>query len=230
MKKSIRTLLVSCALSCGIQMANMNSAFAQTSVVPRVVLPNTNVLVLPLTNGLGFTNTLVPVTNLSNLQLSNVVTLLLSLQTNIEQTLPVLATLTSNATFEGAAGPISQSVAPLTTNAAGAVPPITGQTAGAVTQLNTIAMPVGTNIIEIDPGTFQGLVNLRDDLGLALPVLQQLNGTAPSQTNSTNHLLTPTGFTNPIVAVTNFPILPLSRPFTTPLTNQSHMVTIPSPF
>lgn len=230
MKKLIRTLPVCCALWSGIQLANMGSAFAQTSMVPNVVLPNTNVLVLPLTNGLGFTNTLVPVTNLSNLQLSNVVTLLLSLQTNIEQTLPVLTTLTTNATFETAAGPVSQTVVPLTTNAAGALLPSTGQVAGAITQLNTIAAPLGTNIIEIDPGTFQGLVSLRDDLAVALPVLQMLNGTAPSQTNNTNHLLTPTGFTNPIVAVTNFPITPLSRPFTTPLTNQSHMVTIPTPF
>ena len=230
MKKLIRTLLICCALWSGIQMANMNSAFAQTSAVPHTVLPNTNVMVLPLTNGLGFTNTLVPVTNLSNLQLSNVVTLLLSLQTNIEQALPVLSTLTSNATFETAAGPLSQSGMPLTTNAAGALPPITGQVAGPVTQLNAIAMPVGTNIIEIDPATFQGLVSLRDDLEIALPVLQQLNGTAPSQTNSTNHLLTPTGFTNPIVSVTNLFIAPLSQPFTTPLTNQSHLTTIPTPF
>lgn len=229
MKNLIRTLLICCTLWTGIQLANLGSAFAQTSMVPHV-LPNTNRLVLPLTNGLGFTNTLVPVTNLSNLQLSNVVDLLLSLQTNVEETLPVLTTLTSNATFETAAGPVSQSVVPLTTNAAGALPPPTGQTAGGITQLSTIAMPVGTNIVEIDPATFQGLVSLRDDLELALPVLQQLNGTAPSQTNSTNHLLTPTGFTNPIVSVTNPPIEPLNQPFTTPLTNQSHITTIPSPF
>lgn len=228
MKKLIRTLPVWCALWSGIQLANTGSAFAQTSMVPNV-LPNTNLLALPLTNGLGFTNTLVPVTNLSNLQLSNVVTLLLSLQTNVEQVLPVLSSLTSNATFEAAAGPVSQPVVPLTTNAAGALVPSTGQTAGAITQLSTIAAPLGTNIIEIDPGTFQGLVSLRDDLELALPVLQMLNGTAPS-TNNTNHLLTPTGFTNPIVAVTNLFIAPLSQPFTTPLTNQSHIVTIPTPF
>lgn len=228
MKKLIRTLPAWCALWSGIQLANMGSAFAQTRMVPDV-LPNTNLLALPLTNGLGFTNTLVPVTNLSNLQLSNVVTLLLSLQTNVEQVLPVLSSLTSNATFEAAAGPVSQPVVPLTTNAAGALPPSTGQAAGAITQLSTIATPLGTNIIEIDPGTFQGLVSLRDDLELALPVLQMLNGTAPS-TNNTNHLLTPTGFTNPIVAVTNLFIAPLSQPFTTPLTNGSHIVTIPSPF
>lgn len=228
MKKLLRTLFICCALWSGIQLARMDTAFAQTSMVPSV-LPNTNLLALPLTNGLGFTNTLVPVTNLSHLQLSNVVTLLLSLQTNVEQVLPVLANLTSNATFEAAAGPVSQPVVPLTTNAAGALVPSTGQVAGAVTQLTTIAAPLGTNIIEIDPGTFQGLVSLRDDLELALPVLQMLNGTAPS-TNNTNHLLTPTGFTNPIVSVTNFPIIPLSQPFTTPLTNGSHITTIPSPF
>ena len=211
-------------------MAKMGSAFAQTSVAPGMLLPNTNRLVLPLTNGLGFTNTLVHATNLSALQLSNVVDLLLSLQTNIEEVLPVLTTLTSNATFETAAGQVPQTVPPLTSSPAGASLPPTGRVTNPIPE-QTIAMPLGSNIIEIDPATFQGLVSLRDDLELALPVLQMLNGTAPSQTNNnTNTLLTPTGFTNPFPAVTNFPITPITHPFSAPLTNQSHILTIPSPF
>src|SRR4051812_20584244 len=72
--------------------------------------------IIPLTNQVPFTNTVVPPTNLTTIQLSNVVTLLLTLQTNIEETLPVLDLIQSNA--------IVVSVGP-TNGLRGVIPPLT---------------------------------------------------------------------------------------------------------
>src|SRR5690348_16924675 len=97
MKKLVLRTLLACAVSAAL-LTSINPVMAQTGTVPVFFIPLTNNAVFPFTNLLGFTNslpggftnTLVQPTNLSLLRLTNIVSLLLNLQTNIEVTLPVL--------------------------------------------------------------------------------------------------------------------------------------------
>lgn len=201
----------------GTQTLSTNSASAQT-IEPLTGMSN------PLTNGLGFTNTLLTPTNLSELQLNDVVTLLMGLQTNVEETLPALMLITSNVTFNvpppAASLQTHGVIAPITSNppslveapsVAVAVPASEPQTSFSVT--------VGTNTFVIDPPTLQALVQLRDDLQRALPVLQALNGTTP--TNAP-----PATFLNPSGA--SFVPAPVTNNFFAPLTNQSSFLQPPA--
>lgn len=228
MKKLIRTTLVFFTLWAAVEVSPLSSAPAQTSMGHNVVGALTNRPGFPLTNGLGFTNTLVHATNLSTLQLSNVLELLLSLQTNVEQALPILTTLTSNANFEASSGTpqVPTTVIPFTSIPGVPLVSPTDQSANTSVQPTNISTILGSNILEFDPATFEGLVSLQTDLEHALPVLQMLNGTAPSETNA----LTPTGVENPFALGTNTPVVPLTNGFFLPLTNQSRVLTIPSPF
>lgn len=240
MKKFVHAFLLA-GLVLGVQLAPITSAFAQTNTVPVLAIPLTNNSVFVLTNVLGFTNappggftnTLVQPTNLETLQLTNVVTLLLNLQTNIEVTLPVLATLTSNASVAtpSSTGQSFGAVIPITSAPAGLFLAPTGRT-NATQQPTVISMKLGTNVIEIDPPTFQGLVLLQNDLLRTLPVLQMLNGTAPRQTNAAAPFPpTTTPLTNSSAPVPNFGIAPLTTTgLTQPLTNQPQLLTTPSPF
>src|SRR5579862_9600925 len=181
MKKIAFRALFTCALSVAT-FASVNPAIAQTNAVPMFFIPLTNNAVFPFTNLLGFTNsmaggftnTLVQPTNLLSLRLTNVVTVLLSLQTNIEVTLPVLGVLTSNATVALPSGTplVPEIIVPIPQ-----APAAIFQPTGQATNQPVISMTFGTNVIQIDPGTFQALVQLRDDLELTLPLLQMLNGT-----------------------------------------------------
>ncbi len=225
MKKYILTLMAGCVVWGGVGVAQTNPVSHPTNLMPSVGLP-----ILPLTNqsvftnALGFTNTVVQVTNLSRIQLSNVLSQLLNLQTNIEETLPVLVDITSNATFAIPAGAQQTPgiVAPLTMGTTGTLAPNSLQ--GNVAQARTIT--IGTEVFEIDPPTFQALVTVRDNLEQTLPVLQALNGTTPSETNPPVASAT---FTTQFAPLTNFPP-PVSGTFMGPLTNQSHLITNPSPF
>ncbi|HLX71839.1 MAG TPA: hypothetical protein VKV04_19665 [Verrucomicrobiae bacterium] len=237
MKKLVQRTLLACAVSTA-SFASINPASAQTSTMPIFAIPLTNNAVFPFTNLLGFTNTLpggftntlVQPTNLSLLSLTNVMSLLLNLQTNIETTLPVLGVLTSNAAVTLPSGtPQSPgAVVPLTQAPAGIFLPPTGQVTN---QPAVISMTLGTNVIEIDPSTFQGLVQLRDDLQQALPVLQMLNGTAPVQTNAFTPASIMTPLTNSFTPATRgFGMTPLTGGFPPPLTNASRVLSNPSPF
>lgn len=239
MKKHVYTLVVACAVLIGVKTFPISSAIAQTTTPPIFAIPLTNNTVFALTNLLGFTNTppggftntLVQPTNLVNLRLSNVVTLLLTLQTNIEVTLPVLAILTSNAsvTVSSASTQVPAAVIPITSAPAGLFLTATGETNGA--QQPIISMTLGTNAIEIDPATFQGLVLLQNDLQQTLPVLQMLNGTAPTETNVAAALpATMTPLTNSFMPATRGFFTPRTGRFPPPLTNQSQILTTPSPF
>ena len=214
---------------------SINRAFSQTT--PVFAIPLTNNAVFPFTNVLGFTNsipggftnTLVQPTNLTLLRLTNVVTILLSLQTNIEVTLPILGVLTSNATVVLPSGTpqVPSTVVPITQAPAGIFMPSTGQ---ATNQSAVISVTFGTNVIEIDPGTFQALVQLRDGLQQVLPVLQMLNGTAPSQTNTLTQAPTTLPLTNLFTPATRrFGLNPLTGGFP-PLTNSTRVPPNPSPF
>lgn len=240
MKKFVTTILFVCAILIGAR-TSLDSAFAETTnTFPVIAIPLTNNNVFAFTNLLGvangfpggFTNTLVRPTNLASLRLTNVVTLLLGLQTNIEEVLPVLAILTSNAAVAVSSGSsqFPAAVVPITSAPAGLFLPPTGQ----VTASNlpaTIYLGLGTNILKIDPPTYQALVELENDLEQTLPVLQDLNGTAPRQTNPPVPL-TPTmaPLTNLFSPVNNFGFAPLSTGFAPPLTNAPQIINSPSPF
>jgi len=178
---------------------------------------------IPLTNQPAFTNTLVVPTNAAAVQLPDVLTLLLTLQTNIETTLPVLDFIQSNANVvsvsptkivHGFAAPMTSIPAPL-----GLTP--TGAASGTSRpQVTSLSIRIGTNDFNIDAATLQGVFVLRNRLQQTLPVLQSLNGTSPSQTNFsgvTNSTSTPPSFFNP--GVTNFMPNPITNLFATPLTN-----------
>lgn len=170
---------------------------------------------IPLTNQPPFTNTLVPPTNAAAIQLPDVLTLLLTLQTNIEKTLPVLDFIQSNASvvsvspaniIQGFAAPMTSIPSPLTP---------TGAASGTNRpQVTSLSIRIGTNDLNIDAATLQGIFILRNDLQQTLPFLQSLNGTSPSQTNPV--VTAPSSF-NP--GVTNFVPFPITGPFATPLTN-----------
>lgn len=174
---------------------------------------------IPLTNQPAFTNTLVPSTNGAALQLPEVLTLLLTLQTNIETTLPVLDFVQSNANVvsvsptnvtQGFAAPMTSIPPPLTP---------TGAASGTNRpRVSGLSIRIGTNNFDIDAATLQGVFILRNRLQQTLPTLQSLNGTSPSQTNPV--VTQPSSF-NP--GVTNFVPNPITNQFSTPLTN-------PAPF
>jgi hypothetical protein len=162
-------------------------------------------------------NTLVPPTTGTEFQLPDVVKLLLTLQSNIETTLPVLDLIQSNASVvslvstnivQGFAMPMTSIPQPLLTP--------TGAASGTNRpHVTSLSVRVGTNHFDIDAATLQGIFVLRNGLQQTLPVLQSLNGTSPSQTNS---LASPSSF-NP--GVTNFMPNPITNQFATPLTNTS---------
>jgi hypothetical protein len=226
-KEGMKKILVTIVMLCGVWISahslQINSATAQSGTIATTIIP--------LTNQVPFTNTLVPPTNLTTIQLSNVLTLLLTLQTNIEETLPVLDLLQSNA--------IVVSVVP-TNRPFGIVPPLTnpassrltptGAATGNSRPLTSLAVRIGTNEFAIDAPTLQGLFVLRDDLQRSLTVLQQLNGTTPPPTNSAPALPPPSSFIPP--PVTNFSPGPMTNGFTVPMTNTPPFVTsgVPSAF
>jgi hypothetical protein len=213
MKKFLFTLVTVVAFLAGTRTAQINSASAQMAAFTSPVIPFTNQLVIPLTNGLGFTNSLVQVTNVSSLQLSDVLAILMSLQTNVEESLPVLSFLTTNLN-SAASSPtnlVMGAFAPITSNPPSLVTPTGAATGAGADQQTSFSMRIGTNIFTIDPPTFQALVMLRDDLEHALPVLQALNGTTP--TNATSVTGSP-----PVVLNTLAPP-PITNGFFTPLTN-----------
>jgi hypothetical protein len=208
MKKIFFTMAAVLATWAGTQTVQMNSASAQMPAFTGAVNPLTN-QPTPLTNELGFTNTLVQVTNVSTLQMSDVLAILLNLQTNIEESLPVLSFLTTNVNapnpsqtnqFVGAIAPITSGPAPLLTPTGAA----TGQQ-----QPTSFSLTVGTNTFTLDPPTLEALVILRDDLERALPLVQALNGTSPTNTPGT---------TGTSVGNTLAPS-PARNGFFTPLTN-----------
>jgi len=172
---------------------------------------------IPLTNQIPFTNTLVMPTNGAAFQLSDVLTLLLTLQTNIEQTLPVLDFIQSNAAIvsvsstnvvQGFAAPMTSIPAPLGAN----LTP-TGAASGTTRpRVISLSIRIGTNNFNVDAATLQAIFVLRNDLGRSLPVLQSLNGTTSPPTNST----APMAFFNS--SVTNFSPGPLTNNLV-PLTN-----------
>src|SRR5262245_53152146 len=90
MKKISITLvaLCACALPIGAQAAIVNNNPSESVTV----FANSP------TNTVTFTNTVFQSNDLAGLQISNVVTLLLTLQTNMEETLIVLSSMTTNAT------------------------------------------------------------------------------------------------------------------------------------
>ena len=215
MRKIIFTFVLVWGVWAGSQTMQMNSASAQMGAFT----PFTNQPVSPLTNQIAFTNTVVEPTNLSALQMSDVVNLLLVLQTNVEQTLPALAFVESNATFVNPSA------------AGGAVAPITSNPASLVaSQTNAVQLPtsfslrIGTNTFTLDPATLQAIIVLENDLARTLPVLQSLNGTSPTPTNTISVTRT---FLNP--AVQSFAPPPLTGSFLLPLTNMSPFILTGNP-
>ncbi|HEX4264521.1 MAG TPA: hypothetical protein VH597_09295 [Verrucomicrobiae bacterium] len=191
MKKILFLMVTALAVWAGTRTASMNSTSAQMPAFTGAVIPLTNQpvpftnqLVTPLTNNIGFTNTLVQMTNVSSLQLSDVLARLLSLQTNIEESLPLLSFLTTNINLAGPSqtNQFTGPVEPITSGPAPLLTP-TGATTGRQ-QPVSFSMTVGTNTFTLDPATLQALVVLRDDLELALPELQALNGTSPGNVPS----------------------------------------------
>lgn len=209
MKKMFFAMALLCGVLIGSLTLSTNPASAQT------ITPLTG-MVSPLTNGMGFTNTLVQPTNLNEIQLGDVVEALLTLQTNVEETLPELSLVTSNVAFTSPAPtptPTPQFhgvVAPITSNPPGLVSaPAVAVAATPTPPQTSFSLTVGTNTFVIDPPTLQALVELRDDLQRALPLLQALNGTTP--TNGA-----PATFVNP--PVTSFAGAPVTNNFFVPLT------------
>jgi len=216
MKKIFFTIVTLCGICVGAHSLQMNSAAAQTGTVTTTIIP--------LTNQAPFINTLVTPTNLTSIQLSNVVTLLLTLQSNIEETLPVLDLVQSNA--------IVVSVEP--TNRLGITTPLTNSINPALTPTGaasgqpqtSLAVTIGTNSFGIDAPTLQALFILRDNLQQSLTVLQALNGTAPRAAN-----LPPSATFIP-PPITNFSPGPLTNRLSVPPTNTPPFVMLngQSPF
>ena len=213
MKKILLTFVVLLGISAqaqstsGItQMSPANGAFIFTPI--------------PLTNQPAFTNTLVSVTNASTNQLSDVLRLLLTLQTNIETALPVLDFVQSNAsvvsimptnTVHGFFTPMTSIPEPL-----GLTP--TGAASGTNRpQVTSLSVRIGTNNFDIDAATLQGIFVLRNRLQQALPVLQSLNGTSPTAAGLSGFDSTPSSFFNS--NVTNFVPNGVTNLFNAPLTN-----------
>jgi hypothetical protein len=204
-----------------IALANI-SAGAQTGGV--FLRAPTNAFVFPLTNQLAFTNSLGLTNDFSAIQMTDLAALLLELQTNVEKTLPVLSSMTSNATVEVSSAQNQQAAAPVVPGPASPFLPPTGRTNPAEPTL--LAVPLGTNTILIDEITFQGVATLRNDLASMLPILQALNGTAVTNMNPNGENITAV-FTNQFPAMTNsFPGL-TTEGFVTPLTNQSRILSSP---
>lgn len=218
MRKIIFTFVLVWGVWAGSQTMQINSASAQTGAFT----PFTNRPVSPLTNQIAFTNTVVEPTNLSALQMSDVVNLLLVLQTNVEQTLPALAFVESNATFVNPSTAIGagSAVAPITSNPASLVASQTN----AVPLPTSFSLRIGTNTFTLDPATLQAIIVLENDLARTLPVLQSLNGTSPTPTNTISVTRT---FLNP--AVQSFAPPPLTGSFLLPLTNMSPFIISGSP-
>ena len=209
MKKFLFTVATLCGLC---------AATAQTGMVTTTIIP--------LTNQVPFTNTVAPPTDLSTIQLSNVVTLLLTLQTNIEETLPVLDLIQSNAVVVSVMPtnhPLSF-VEPITSNPANTLTP-TGAASGTNRPQTSLAVKIGTNSFGIDSPTLQGLFVLRVNLQQSLGLLQQLNGTTPTPTQAVTFPLPPLTTTTP--PVTNFSPGPLTNTFA-PLPNQSSFLQPPA--
>jgi hypothetical protein len=209
MKKFIFTILTLCGIWAGTQSTQMNSAAAQTGNV--ITTP------IPLTNQLAFTNTLVPPTTAASLQLSDVLNLLLTLQTNIERTLPALDLVQSNAAVVTVipSNHVVGFFTPMTSNPAHPLLTPTGAASGTSRQRQTsLSITVGTNTLSIDAATLQAIFVLRSELQRTLPVLQALNGTTPASTNSA---LGTNTFVNP--GITNFSPGPLTNRPTGPMTN-----------
>jgi hypothetical protein len=189
--------------------------------------------IIPLTNQAPFINTVVPSTNFTTIELSNVVTLLLTLQTNIEETLPVLDLIQSNA-FVVSVGPTNglRGIAPPLTNPVGGTLTPTGAASGSSRRVTSLAVRIGTNEFEIDAPTLQGLFILRQNLQQSLTVLQALNGTQPTNSPPPPTSLIPPPITNLPPTVTNFSPGPLTNTLRVPLTNMPPFVapTTPSAF
>jgi hypothetical protein len=214
MKKIFFTIVTLCGICLSAHPQQLNPAGERTDTVT----------IIPLTNQVPFTNTVVSPTNLSTIQLSNVVALLLTLQTNIEETLPVLDLIQSNAVVVSVAPTNRLGITTPLTNATGLTP--TGAASGR--RHTSLAVNIGTNSFAIDASTLQALFILRDNLQQSLTVLQGLNGTAPVPTNSLPPSAT---FTPP--PVTNFSPGPLTNRLTIPMTNNAPpfvMPNNPSPF
>ncbi len=203
MKKILFTLAMLLGFSTAAQSLQPSTSATQTSATGSAFLFTP----IPLTNQPAFTNTLVPPTNAAALQLPDVLTLLLTLQTNIEKTLPVLDFIQSNASVVSVsptnitqrfAAPMTSIPPPLTPTGvvSGANPP----------PVTSLLIRIGTNELSIDAATLQGIFILRNGLQQTLPFLQSLNGTSPSQTNSVT--TAPSSF-NP--GVTNFSPGPLTN-------------------
>jgi len=206
MKKIFATIITFCGLWAGTHATQMNSSAAQT--IARTIIP--------LTNQAPFISTVMPATNLNTIQLSNVVTLLLTLQTNIEETIPVLDLLQSNA--------IVVSVMP-TNGLREVAPPLTNSVtpdlpaAGSLRAQTSLAVKIGTNEFGIDAPTLLALFRLRNNLQQSLTTLQALNGTAPTSSVPAAPALSPPPRNFPATAVTNFSPGPLTNSLRFPLTN-----------
>ena len=205
MKKIFATAVTLCGLWAGTHSPPTTSAPAQVGITSRTIIP--------LTNQAPFVNTVVPPANLTTIQFSNVVTLLLTLQTNIEETLPVLDLIQSNA--------VVVSVAP-TSSSLGIAPPLTNlinpilTPTGSTQPQTSLAVRIGTNELSIDASTLLGLFVLRGNLQQSLPILQALNGTEPTNASPPPASLIPTPTTHLPAAVTNFSPGPLTNTITIP--------------
>ncbi|MGN6555868.1 MAG: hypothetical protein ACTHLW_19345 [Verrucomicrobiota bacterium] len=148
--------------------------------------------------------------------LEDVQILLQNLQMNIEQALPVLASLTgaANATASVAPGftpnqsagrrafPPSSQYLPRTGNP--------NQRLYGVGQANRMGAQglfgrVGTNTFAMDQQTFQLLIILHNELQQTLPTLQTLNNAANLANAANANQLAPTGFTNRFNRVLQYP-------------------------
>jgi len=216
MKKFLFTIATVLGISAGTHSLQVNSAAAQ---VGRMGAVNgaVNFTPIPLTNQIAFTNTVVT-TNGASLQLNELVALLLTLQTNIEETLPALDFVQTNAVvvsitptnaIQGFAAPMTSIPASL-----GSALTPTGEASGTSRpQVTGLSIRIGTNSFDFDTATLQAIFVLRNNLAHSLPVLQSLNGTTALPTNEP----AATPFFNS--SVTNFSPGPMTNTVITPLTN-----------
>lgn len=189
------------------------SAGAQSGVFLR---PSTNEITVPFINPIGFTNSL-GLTN-ESLEMSNLTEVLLDLQTNVEEALPALSEMTSNATVAVSANQ-PQASAPVVPGPASPFLAPTGRPNPV--QQTLISVTLGTNTFTMDQATFRAVATLQDDLAGMLPVLQALNGTTVTNVN-TNLNNSTAAFTKPFEAITT-PFPGLTNRFILPMTNQSSL-------
>ncbi len=177
------------AINSGVRTPNQRLVAGAISNAPgpaQTTLPNR----FGATNQMAFgtNNFVLPDNELgADTPLGNIAGILSNLQARMEQALPALLAMTSQAPQTGATGAVVID---------GALVPIP-RPGTPVPGTREVFANIGTNIFAVSPETYRLLVILENDLRQTLPLLRVLNGTVTTGIN------TPRGFSGRFTPMTN---------------------------